>query len=84
MTLTRLALNAGGESTKIAVAVLSQVIRPFTAKWHKQSLAGAFENLVDCLAINQELAVLQVKLRNFTKMLAEMAGGEDLTALKTE
>ena len=28
--------------TKVAVPVLSQVVRPFTAKWHRESLAGAF------------------------------------------
>ena len=30
------------EFTKIAIVVLNQRIRPFTAKWHKRSLAGGF------------------------------------------
>ena len=32
------------EFTKIAIVVLNQVIRPFTAKWHKLSLEGAFKD----------------------------------------
>ncbi len=86
--LTREIIKANGrhclEFTKIAVVVLNQVIRPFTAKWHKKLLAGAFENPVECLAFRQELTALQAKLRNFTKMLADMAGVEDLTALEIE
>lgn len=86
--LTREIIKANGrhciEFTKIAVVVLNQVIRPFTAKWHKQSLAGAFDNPVECQAFRQELADLQGKLRNYTKMLADMAGVEDLTALEAE
>src|SRR5882762_5104389 len=31
-----------GEFAKIAIPVLNQVIRPFTAKWHRLSLAGSF------------------------------------------
>ena len=30
--------------TKVAIPVLNQIVRPFTAKWHKQSLAGAFDD----------------------------------------
>src|SRR5947208_2802106 len=32
--------------TKISVVVLNQVVRPFTAKWHKRSLEGAFSDEV--------------------------------------
>ena len=31
------------EFTKIAVVVLNQVVRPFTEKWHKESLKSAFK-----------------------------------------
>ncbi len=86
--LTRDIIKTNGrhcfEFTKLAIVVLNQVVRPFTAKWHKQALAGAFDNSVDCLAFRGELIVLQGKLRNYTKMLADMAGVEDLTALEAE
>lgn len=67
------------EFTKIAVVVLNQVIRPFTAHWHKLKMEGAFKNKDTCKDFREELSVLQQKLRNYTKMLADMAGVEDLT-----
>lgn len=70
------------EFTKIAVVVLNQIIRPFTAKWHKKSLAGAFKDKKQCDDFREELADLQEKLRNYTKMLADMADVEDLTSLE--
>jgi len=70
------------EFTKIAVIVLNQVVRPFTAKWHKLSLAGAFKDAKKCNQFRKELSALQTKLRLYTKMLADMAGVEDLTALE--
>lgn len=36
------------EFTKIAVVVLNQVIRPFTAKWHGLAVKGAFDELDKC------------------------------------
>ena len=72
------------EFTKIAIVVLNQIIRPFTAKWHKKSLAGVFDDPEQCKKFRTELEKLQVKLRNYTKMLADMAGVEDLTALEEE
>ena len=42
---TRRILHQRGRSTiqfsKVAIPVLNQVVRPFTAKWHRESLAGA-------------------------------------------
>ena len=67
------------EFTKIAVVVLNQVIRPFTAKWHQRSLANAFEDTNQRLEFRTDLAALQKKLRSFTKALADMAAVEDLT-----
>ena len=32
------------EFSKIAIPVLNQVVRPFTARWHRESLAGAFDD----------------------------------------
>ena len=71
-----------GEFAKIAIVVLNQVIRPFTAKWHKLSLAGAFEDDKLCAEFRNELEELQQVLVIYTKMLADMAGVEDLTSLE--
>ena len=68
--------------SKVAVPVLNQVVRPFTAKWHKESLAGAFDNEVRRKEFREELAVLQDELRNYNRMLAEIAEVEDLTDLE--
>jgi hypothetical protein len=70
------------EFTKIAIVVLNQIIRPFTATWHKKSLAGAFEDARERAAFRNELEALQQVLETYTQMLAEMAGVEDLTHLE--
>ncbi|HOW60955.1 MAG TPA: hypothetical protein P5326_00110 [Candidatus Contendobacter sp.] len=69
------------EFTKVAVVVLNQVVRPFSAKWHRKSLEGSLSS-AERPAFRADLAALQAKLRNYTKMLADMAGVEDLTALE--
>jgi len=72
------------EFTKIAVVVLNQRIRPFTAKWHKLSLEGVFNDETQCRTFRSELQALQAVLRVYTKMLADMAGVEDLTELEDQ
>ena len=69
------------EFTKIAVIVLNQIVRPFTARWHKLSLGGAFNDKKSCQAFRKELASLQAVLRNYTRALADIAQVEDLTAV---
>ena len=64
--------------SKIAVAILNQVVRPFTAKWHKLSLNDAFNNPEQCLQFRQELQALQLELRDYSAMLAEIADVEDI------
>jgi hypothetical protein len=71
-----------GEFAKLAIPVLNQVIRPFTAKWHRLSLAGAFKEKVGCDDFRNELAALQPYLRSYTTALAAMAAVEDLTWLE--
>ena len=71
------------EFARIAVVVLNQVIRPFTAKWHKLLLAGAFADPARCSEFRAELAALQKTLHRYTKALADMAQVEDLTALES-
>lgn len=70
------------EFTKIAIVILNQIVRPFTAKWHKLSLENAFNDKGKCLMFRRELEKLQVCLCNYTRMLANMAGVEDLTKLE--
>lgn len=70
------------EFSKIAIPVLNQVIRPFTAKWHRASLAGAFDDTAQKQEFREELKALQEDLRNYNHILAEIAGVEDLTDLE--
>ena len=70
------------EFSKVAIPVLNQVVRPFTAKWHKESLAGAFLDEAKRMEFREELESLQEELRNYNRMLAEVAGVEDLTDLE--
>ena len=84
--LTREILRRHGRGTiqftKVAIPVLNQIVRPFAAKWHKQNLAGAFDNDDKCEEFRHELAILQEELRNYNRMLAEIASVEDLTDLE--
>lgn len=84
--VTREILRRRGRSTMkfsmIAIPVLNQIVRPFTTKWHRESLDGAFDDDGKCREFRQELAALQDELRNYNRMLAEIAGVEDLTDLE--
>ena len=83
---TREILRRRGRTTihfsKIAIPVLNQVVRPFTAKWHRESLSSTFTSKGKREEFRQELVSLQNKLRNYNRMLAEIAGVEDLTDLE--
>ena len=84
--ITREILRRRGRGTiafsKVAIPVLNQVVRPFTAKWHRESLAGAFDDPDKRMAFREELATLQADLRNYNRLLAQIAGVEDLTDLE--
>ena len=84
---TREILRRRGRNTiqfsKIAIPVLNQVVQPFTAKWHRESLSGAFKGTGKCEEFRKELATLQKELRNYNRMLAKIAGVEDLTDLES-
>lgn len=86
--LTRSIIRSHGrdckEFTKIAIVVLNQIIRPFTAKWHKASVGGEFKNSGKCKEFREDLNELQTILRIYTKMLSQMAGVEDLTELENQ
>ncbi|XEO79042.1 hypothetical protein WKT22_04083 [Candidatus Lokiarchaeum ossiferum] len=67
--------------SKIAIIVLNQVIRPFTAKWHLLSKQGTLNDNNGKLQFRNELKQLQSKLSNYSKLLAEIANVEDLTII---
>ena len=83
--LTRDAIKRHGrgctEFAKLAVVILNQFVRPFTAKWHRLSEAGAFKDEAQCQQFRRELEELQATLRTYTKMLADLADVEDLSEL---
>ena len=66
----------------VAIPVLNQVVRPFTAKWHRESLAGAFQDTEKRKEFRAQLEHLQADLRKYNRMLAEIADVEDLTDLE--
>ena len=66
---------------KIAIEILNQKVRWFTAKWHPQKKAGAFRDPVKCTEFRDDLEKVQEVLRTYTCVLAVMAGVEDITSL---
>jgi hypothetical protein len=71
-----------GEFAKLAIPILNQIVRPFTAKWHRLSVAGAFKDKARSREFRKELSSLQPFLRDYTRALADMANVEDLTNLE--
>lgn len=63
--------------TKIAIVVLNQVVRPFTAKWHKSKVDGTFA--ARTAEFRKDLKELQPKLNCYASMLSEIADVEDFT-----
>lgn len=63
--------------TKIAIVVLNQVVRPFTAKWHKSKADGTFT--ARTAEFRKDLKELQPKLNCYASMLSEIADVEDFT-----
>ena len=86
--LTRETLKRHGRDavsfSRIAIIVLNQIVRPFTAKWHRLSSEGAFSDPAQCDAFRTELAKLQTHLKHYTQLLADLASVEDLTDVNTE
>lgn len=72
------------EFSKVAIPILNQVVRPFTAKWHREAEAGAFEDPARCQEFRAELESLQLDLRKYNRMLADIAEVEDLTELDSQ
>lgn len=66
---------------RVAVIILNQIVRPFTAKWHRLSQQGAFDDPAHCECVRAELGTLRERLLNYTGMLAEIADVEDMTRI---
>lgn len=83
--ITRSILKKYGKDSigfaKIAVIVLNQIVRPFTARWHKLSEEGAFQDKEQCARFRDELKELQTDLKHYMGMLAEIAGVEDISSI---
>ena len=67
------------EFSKLAVLILNQKVRPFTAKWHVPSLEGAFDDPDKCKEFRQDLEERRVILCGYMAALAALAGVEDIT-----
>ena len=70
------------EFSKVAVPILNQIVRPFTTKWHRASLAKEFNDEKKRQEFRIELEKLLNDLRKYNRMLAEIASIEDLTDLE--
>lgn len=68
--------------SKVSVIVLNQVLRPFTAKWHRIFESGPLSTEQKTV-FRKELVELQKKLISYTHMLSEIAGVEDITLLES-
>ena len=68
--------------SKVAIPVLNQVVRPFTVKWHRKSRHGEFGDEAARREFRGDLRALLVDMRNYNRMLAEIADVEDLTDLE--
>ena len=64
--------------SKVAFLVLNQLVRPFTTKWHQAANNGAFGLNDKRAEFRKELRELQEDLHNYSNLLAEIAGVEDL------
>ena len=68
--------------SKVTIPVLNQVVRPFTARWHREFLAGAFDDPDKRMEFREALTALQADLRNYNRLLAQIAAVEDLADLE--
>ncbi len=67
---------------KIAIVILNQVVRPFTARWHRVSLTNGFDEPGNRTLFRSELADLRILLHYYTGLISEVAGVENLTDLE--
>jgi len=79
-TTSRNLIRDGGpeakEAARLGIFVLNEVMRPFTAKWHKISSEEGF-NASNKLAFRDDLKVLQKSLKGYGKSLLELLEIDD-------
>lgn len=85
--ITRIILKEKGrkcvEFSKVAIIMLNEIIRPFTAKWHKILVDGKFDNNDNRQQFRNELKELQTELCRITFMLSQIAKVADSTDSNT-
>lgn len=69
----------GQSFAKITIIVLNQIIRPFTAKWHRINIKNGFKEKSICKDFRKELELLRGELVKYSKLLADLAKVEDIT-----
>lgn len=69
--------------SKIAICVLNQHIRPFVSEWHRYDLEGK-PDTNGWGNFREELTKLQLTLKGYTAMLADMAGVEDFSNINDD
>lgn len=67
---------------KIAIVVLNQLVRPFTTKWHRVLDLDASLSEEKAIEFRIELVHLQNEIRKYVRLLADMAGVEDLSEIE--
>ncbi len=70
----------GQTFSKLAVVILNQIIRPFTAKWHNISIQG-FQNEAENMEFREDLKILQEEIKKYMVALAELANVEDISEI---
>lgn len=63
--------------TPFTILILNKLLRPFTSKWHKESLNNAFQKDETRKLFRSELEELRVSLMHYIQLLADMAGVDD-------
>lgn len=85
-SITRDILKSNGAScinfARIAIIILNQKIRPFTAKWHLECLEDGFKDSNKRQEFRKDLKILQIELKKYTRMLSDLASVEDLSDFK--
>lgn len=69
------------QCAKVAVIILNQIVRPFTASWHPR-FQGPALSAKQRACFRQELCQLQSQLIAYGHLLADIAGIEDITTLE--
>ncbi len=67
--------------SRIAVVILNQKVRPFTARWHKRIANNQLKTPEEKATFRQELEQIQQVLQGYSAMLADIAAVEDFQEL---